>query len=145
MNVFIFRRRVRRRLPEYDAVRNVTIWGERVFSFNQRGSEIAKQHQCSEEPKNDDNGLPRNKYQHESTSGGLRATCDSLLFYRRMLLQGTLKMRPPSVRRAISTEVARSLNIMAGRVIRNRRTLAIFPRTIALGEWRADWQPAGSP
>ena len=96
VNIFVFRRRVRRRLPKSDAVRNVPVRGEGVLSFNQRGSEIAKQHQGSDESKKDNNGLPRNKYQHESTSGGLRATCNSLPFYRRMFCRIHVKIRCPS-------------------------------------------------
>ena len=69
VNVFMFRHRVRRRLPKGDAVRNVSVRGKGIFSFNQRGSEIAKQHQSSEESESDSNGLKRYKDQHESTSG----------------------------------------------------------------------------
>ena len=98
--VFVFRGGVCCRVPRGDAVRNAPVRDKGVLSFNQRRSIIAKQNQCSEESKNENNGLPRNKYQHELTSGGVRATCDSLPFYRRMLLQRTLKMRTPFVRSA---------------------------------------------
>jgi hypothetical protein len=100
VNVFVFWRGVRCRLPESDAVRNVSVRGEGILPFNQRRSEVAKQYQRSEESINDNNGLPRDKYQHESTSWGLRATCNSKQFYRRILLLSKLKMCPPFVHSA---------------------------------------------
>ena len=68
--VFVFRGGVCCRVPRGDAVRNAPVRDKGVLSFNQRRSIIAKQNQCSEESKNENNGLPRNKYQHELTSGG---------------------------------------------------------------------------
>lgn len=67
--VFVFRGGVCSRLPGGDVVRSAPVRGKGVLSFNQRRSIIAKQNQCSEESKNEKNGLPRNKYQHELTSG----------------------------------------------------------------------------
>lgn len=60
VNLFMLWGRMRGRLPWGDAVRNVTIWGERVLSLNQRRSVIAEQHQRGQKPKNEYNGLPRN-------------------------------------------------------------------------------------
>jgi hypothetical protein len=71
-----------RRCDSHPVQYTLGMYAELVCSFNQRGSEIAKQHQHCEQSKNYSNGLPRNKNQHESASGGLRATCGLLLFYR---------------------------------------------------------------
>ena len=95
MDLFVILSGTRRTLSWRDMVRSSTEWSEGVLSLNERRSVIAKEHQRSQESKDDSNGLPRYKYQHESTSGGLRTTCDSLPFYRQMFLQGALQMRPP--------------------------------------------------